>query len=83
MYSSHAFRVSTITPALLKQYTAANLINHSMHRSSLSPTNLFSTKTTGAFKKRLIDVYPSQTHYKRALKGLKNVRVDSTIKNIR
>lgn len=52
-------------------------------RRSLSTTVAMAAKTTGAFKRRLADVYPAQTHYKRALKGLKSVRVDTSIKNIR
>ena len=55
-------------------------MNHAV-RKQLS--GLSAQQTTGWFKKQLIDVYPAQTHYKRALRGLKNVKPDASIKNIR
>jgi hypothetical protein len=39
--------------------------------------------TTGAFKRKLHDVYPSSTHYRRALRNIKHVKVDANIKNVR
>lgn len=47
------------------------------------PMRLSSDRTTGSFKKQLVDVFPSETHYKRALRGLKGVKADTSIRNIR
>lgn len=63
-------------------------------RASTSPTtdtNVASAKPnpvrvptgTGAFKTRLPDLFEGPTHYKRALKQLKIIKVDHTIKNVR
>jgi hypothetical protein len=41
------------------------------------------SRTTGAFKTELPDTFPSQTHYKRALKGLSQVKADYSVKNLR
>jgi hypothetical protein len=41
------------------------------------------SRTTGAFKTELPDTFPSQTHYRRALKGLSQVKADYTVKNLR
>ena len=41
------------------------------------------SKTTGAFKTNLPDSFPSQTHYKRALRALKLIKADYSVKNIR
>ena len=41
------------------------------------------SKTTGAFKTNLPDTFPSQTHYKRALRALKLIKADYSVKNIR
>jgi len=38
---------------------------------------------TGAFKKQLPDVYPPSTHFRRALRGLKEIKADHSIKNLR
>ena len=42
-----------------------------------------STPETGAFKRRLPDVFEGPTHYRRALKSLKGLKPDSSIKNVR
>eukprot|EP00596_Hydrurales_sp_CCMP1899_P005323 CAMPEP_0119043496 /NCGR_PEP_ID=MMETSP1177-20130426/22762_1 /TAXON_ID=2985 /ORGANISM="Ochromonas sp, Strain CCMP1899" /LENGTH=421 /DNA_ID=CAMNT_0007011733 /DNA_START=130 /DNA_END=1395 /DNA_ORIENTATION=- len=41
------------------------------------------SRTTGAFKTELPDTFASQTHYKRALKGLSQVKADYSVKNLR
>lgn len=65
--------------------TSTLLTQHSLYSSTVikATTNTPYVKTTGAFKKKLIDVYPSSTHYKRALRGLKGIKADLSIKNAR
>lgn len=46
------------------------------------PTKLLATKKTGAFK-TMPETFPSQTHYRRALRSLKQVKPDPNVKNIR
>ena len=41
------------------------------------------SRTTGAFKRNLPDIHPAPIHFKRALRGLKKVKYDITIKNVR
>ena len=55
----------------------------SLGSTSTTNNNLINYKETGAFKLYLPDIYVSKTHYKRAIKKLKDVKADSTIKNIR
>lgn len=51
--------------------------------TALQATKIPISRTTGAFKTNLPDTHPPQTHYKRALRSLKPIKADYTIKNIR
>lgn len=59
----------------------------SIPRSSSSGVNRYKTNVfhqkTGAFKRCLPDIFPAETHFKRALRTLKDVRKDTSIKNLR
>ena len=64
------------------------VLTRSMYQFSRSTTALLAvkvakSKTTGAFKTNLPDTFPSQTHYKRALRALKLIKADYSVKNIR
>jgi len=41
------------------------------------------SRSTGAFKRNLPDIHPAPIHFKRALRGLKKVKYDINIKNVR
>jgi len=73
-------------------FTIPNLKRNKLFQSNIkllsstitsNSNRIVNYKETGAFKLYLPDIYPSKTHYKRALKKLKEVKIDSTIKNIR
>ena len=51
--------------------------------TALQAVKVAKSKTTGAFKTNLPDTFPSQTHYKRALRALKLIKADYSVKNIR
>lgn len=64
------------------------LITRSMYQfarptTALQAAKVVKSKTTGAFKTNLPDTFPSQTHYKRALRALKLIKADYSVKNIR
>lgn len=65
----------------LPPFFASNIFTRQISTLRVS-TTLYSSKT-GAFKSRLPDIFPSATHFKRALRGLKKVRYDESIKNSR
>lgn len=66
-----------IRPASFEAYKFAR------SETALKAVKAPKSKTTGAFKTKLPDTYPSQTHYKRALKGLSQIKADYAVKNIR
>jgi len=53
------------------------------HVSSIPTKFNTNTRTTGAFKRSLPEVFHSSTHFKRALKGIRKIKYDSNIKNVR
>ena len=68
-----------VSPVILTR----SLYQFSRSTTALQAVKVAKSKTTGAFKTNLPDTFPSQTHYKRALRALKLIKADYSVKNIR
>ena len=64
-------------------YLTRSLYQFARSTTALKAVKAPKSKTTGAFKTNLPDTFPSQTHYKRALRALKLIKADYSVKNIR
>ena len=80
--------IEMISSLIAKGSTNPSSQTRSLYQFARSTTALKAvkaqkSKTTGAFKTNLPDSFPSQTHYKRALRALKLIKADYSVKNIR
>ena len=76
--------ISVSTPRASSQtLIARSLYQFARPTTALQAVKVVKSKTTGAFKTNLPDTFPSQTHYKRALRALKLIKADYSVKNIR
>jgi nucleolar GTP-binding protein len=55
----------------------------SSKHSATQQSSVFQAEKTGMYIRNWPEVYPAPTHFKRALRSLKHVSVDTSIKNIR
>eukprot|EP01041_Mallomonas_annulata_P004631 gene4631-9192_t len=75
-------RFQVICMILVSSFTSRKSL-FSVRQKCFSNFILGATKTTGSFKRNLPEVYAAETHFKRALRSLNRIHIDSTIKNQR